>query len=195
MKSIAIERQFGSGGRETGIRAAELAGIPYYDTELIKKAAAAQGVAVDMLEYFDEKRSGSFLYDVASYMNYASGGGHDRVHELFCGMQKTIRDLEKQGPAVFIGRCTTELLKDRNVLRVYIYSSDQEERAARIMSTEHVTEYQARQMMEKKDKERKNYCKYWTQKDWADRNNYDLELNTAGISTKECAKILVAAIQ
>lgn len=34
MKSLAIEREFGSGGREIGMRVAELAGIPYYDGEL-----------------------------------------------------------------------------------------------------------------------------------------------------------------
>ena len=68
MKSIAIEREFGSGGREIGILTAKLAGIPYYDGELLKKAARDQGVPVSMLEYYDEKRSGSLLYDLSSYV-------------------------------------------------------------------------------------------------------------------------------
>ena len=38
MKSLAIEREFGSGGREIGMRVAELAGRPYYDGELLIKA-------------------------------------------------------------------------------------------------------------------------------------------------------------
>lgn len=42
MKSLAIEREFGSGGREIGMRVAELAGIPYYDGELLIKAAEAR---------------------------------------------------------------------------------------------------------------------------------------------------------
>ena len=46
MKSLAIEREFGSGGREIGMRVAELAGIPYYDGELLIKAAEAQGVSI-----------------------------------------------------------------------------------------------------------------------------------------------------
>ena len=45
MRSLAIEREFGSGGREIGIMVAQKAGIPYYDSELIKKAAEAQGVS------------------------------------------------------------------------------------------------------------------------------------------------------
>ena len=43
MKSLAIEREFGSGGREIGIMVAQKAGIPYYDGELIKKAARLKG--------------------------------------------------------------------------------------------------------------------------------------------------------
>lgn len=50
MKSLAIEREFGSGGREIGMRVAELAGIPYYDGELLIKAAEAQGVSIELLK-------------------------------------------------------------------------------------------------------------------------------------------------
>lgn len=54
MKSLAIEREFGSGGREIGMRVAELAGIPYYDGELLIKAAEAQGVSIELLKTYDE---------------------------------------------------------------------------------------------------------------------------------------------
>lgn len=63
MKSLAIEREFGSGGREIGMRVAELAGIPYYDGELLIKAAEAQGVSIELLKTYDEQRTGSFLYE------------------------------------------------------------------------------------------------------------------------------------
>ena len=59
MRSLAIEREFGSGGREIGIMVAQKAGIPYYDSELIKKAAEAQGVSAGMLEEFDENTAGA----------------------------------------------------------------------------------------------------------------------------------------
>lgn len=60
MKSLAIEREFGSGGREIGMRVAELAGIPYYDGELLIKAAEAQGVSIELLKTYDEQRTGAF---------------------------------------------------------------------------------------------------------------------------------------
>lgn len=67
MKFLAIEREFGSGGREIGMRVAELAGIPYYDGELLIKAAEAQGVSIELLKTYDEQRTGSFLYDIAAF--------------------------------------------------------------------------------------------------------------------------------
>ena len=43
MKSLAIEREFGSGGREIGRLVAKLAGIPCYDGELLIKEAESRG--------------------------------------------------------------------------------------------------------------------------------------------------------
>ena len=36
---ITIGRQFGSGGKEVGIRVAKELGIPFYDKELLRAAA------------------------------------------------------------------------------------------------------------------------------------------------------------
>lgn len=55
MKSLAIEREFGSGGREIGKKVAEKAGISCYDGSLIAQVAEAKGVSLDMLKKYDEK--------------------------------------------------------------------------------------------------------------------------------------------
>ena len=194
MKSLAIEREFGSGGREIGMRVAELAGIPYYDSELLKKAAEAQGVSTGLLESFDEKKIGSFLYDLVAFSEY-SNNQKNTVYELFDALSRTIQRVERQGSAVFVGRCSTEILRDRpRVLRVFIYSADQEKRIARIVKTEGVSASEAKSLIQKKDRERKNYFHFWTQKNWSDRRNYDLELNTSMISPEDCARILLTAM-
>ena len=103
--------------------------------------------------------------------------------------------MAQESPAVFIGRCSTEILKDRpDVLRAYIYSSDLKRRLLRIVRTEGITQAEAQALMEKKDRQRKNYFKYWTKKEWADRRNYDIELNTSSLSSEECAGILLDII-
>ncbi len=44
-KIITITRQFGSGGREIGKKLAEAYGIPFYDNEIISRAAKDTGFA------------------------------------------------------------------------------------------------------------------------------------------------------
>ena len=194
MKSLAIEREYGSAGRQIGMQVAEQAGIPYYDDELLLKSAEEQGISVDMMRYYDEKRTGSFLYDLANFQNFTSSTKHN-VYEIYSGMQRTIENLEKIGPAVFIGRCCTEILKDRpRVLRVFIYSSDYEKKVRHIMSFENTNRENAKKLIERNEKERANYFRSWTQKEWKDRNNYDMELNSGILSRDECAEILLKAI-
>ena len=38
-KVITVSREFGSGGRELGVKLADALGIPFYDKELISMAA------------------------------------------------------------------------------------------------------------------------------------------------------------
>ena len=49
MKSLAIEREFGSGGREVGMKVAEAAGISYYDGNLLEKVTERYGESANIL--------------------------------------------------------------------------------------------------------------------------------------------------
>ena len=49
MKIITIGREYGSGGRTIGKLVADKLGIPYYDRELVDKAAKHSGLAVEAI--------------------------------------------------------------------------------------------------------------------------------------------------
>ena len=51
---ITIGRQFGSGGKEIGIRVAKELGIPFYDKELIAMIAKEGNIEPSILEANDE---------------------------------------------------------------------------------------------------------------------------------------------
>lgn len=196
MKSLAIEREFGSGGRAIGMEVAKLAGIPYYDGNLLLKAAEDYGIRIDLLKDHDENKTGSILYNIAMLTSANRYENQMKINEMFYGIQETILKLEKEGPAVFIGRCSTEILKSSSkVLRVFIYSSDVYKKTCRVMETEEVSKAEAKRLMERKDKQREKYFKFWTQKDWKDRKNYDMEMNTGILSIEECAEILLAKMK
>lgn len=196
MKSLAIEREFGSGGREIGMRVADAAGIPCYDSSLLVEAAKRYGISIGKLQDYDEKGGGSMLYNLMRAANLCQEKETSEMYEIQYGVKETIRRLEAEGPAVFIGRCATEILKYRpDVVRVYVYSSNEQKKINRIVRTEGVKKDEAKWMMERKDRSRRNYFRFFTEKDWQDRGNYDLELNTDMISVEECADILLYMIR
>lgn len=195
MKSLAIEREYGSGGRQIGTKISEAAGIPYYDGNLMLEAAKNYGVSLDLLKEYDEQKTGSLLYNIALLSGYGQTASQSKAQGLFYGIQETIKRLEADGPAVFIGRCSTEILREnQDVVSVYIYSSDTDKRARCVSQNEGVTEAEALKLLERKDRQRREYFKFWTGREWSDRTNYDLELNTAKLSADECVKILLGAI-
>ena len=60
-KVITISRQYGSGGREIGAKLAEQLGIPFYDNELITRAAKESGFAEAAFENAENKALVKFL--------------------------------------------------------------------------------------------------------------------------------------
>ncbi|MDO4168354.1 MAG: cytidylate kinase-like family protein [Lachnospiraceae bacterium] len=194
MKSLAIEREFGSGGREIGTKISKKLGIPCYDGQLIIKAAEDYGVELDLLKKYDETTTGSLLYSLALISNLQGYEHMSKYNEMFYAIQQTIKKLEMQGPAIFIGRCCTEILQPEHTKKVFIYASNELDRLSTIMKHENVDATQAVNIMKKKDKERTNYFRFWTNKDWKDWNNYDLCLNTSTHSIDECVRLLADEI-
>lgn len=66
---ITIGRQYGSGGREIGEKLAKRLGIPFYDKELLSRAAKESGFCQEMIENHDERTSHQLL-------SLQSGDGH-----------------------------------------------------------------------------------------------------------------------
>ena len=61
---VTIGREFGSGGRAVGKKLAEDLGIPYYDKEILQRAAKDSGICESLFENHDEKPTTSFLYSL-----------------------------------------------------------------------------------------------------------------------------------
>ena len=105
---ITIGRQFGSGGKEVGIRVAKELGIPFYDKEILREAARKSGLCEKILENFDE-RPKSLLYSIAmdSYMFSlpGAGAGESLEQQVYLATFNTIRQIAEQGPCVIIGLC------------------------------------------------------------------------------------------
>ena len=60
-----------------------------------------------------------------------------------------------------------------------------------VSKREDVTESKAKDMIQKRDKQRSSYYNYYTCKKWGDSRSYDLTLNTSKITPEACVDIIL----
>lgn len=176
---ITIGREFGSGGREVGLKLSERLGIPIYDKEILEEASKKSGYTKELFEKHDEKPTGSFLYSLALGTT-GYGGGYQRplILDIYLAQFDTIRKLAKDGPGIFIGRCSDYVLADfPGSFHVFI-NSDMENRVSRIMQKMQVNEKKAKEIIIKADKDRASFYNYYSNHIWGDSRHYDICLNT-----------------
>lgn len=103
---------------------------------------------------------------------------------------EAIRELAKS-PCIILGRCASDILKDRmNVLNIFVCAS-KEDRIQRIMNLEALSYDEAKEKVERTDEERSAYYYEHTGKTWGDVNDYHMILDTTELGVDNCANILM----
>lgn len=182
-KIITITRQFGSGGREIGKKLAEAYGIPFYDNEIISRAAKDTGFAEAAFERAEDKASNSLLYSIAMGMNVFSSqdvgfSGLSLDDRIFLAQSKVIRNVAKEGPCVIVGRCADYILKNQeNVVNLFIRAT-LDFRIKRAIEVEGIPKEKSAEMVMKQDKSRANYYKYHSGERWDNVLNYDFAIRS-----------------
>ncbi len=197
---ITIGRQFGSGGREIGMKLAKDLDIGFYDKEMLERASKDSGICKELFETHDEKPTSSFLYSLVmdTYsMGYSSSTYTDMPlnHKVFLAQFEAIKKIAEEGPCVLVGRCADYALESyENVLNVFI-RADLESRIRRIARDTDSTDAKAKDLIIKQDKKRASYYNYYTNKRWGDAESYDLCLNSSKLGidgTVEAIKDVLA---
>ena len=188
---INVGRQFGSGGRLVALALGRKLGIPVYDQELIAKAAEQSGFSKELFANSDEKRNllalSSFIVDVG---RFGSADNYMSDNQLFVIQSNVIRSLADKGPAIFIGRCSDYILRDRKCLDVFVTATD-EVRIKRIAERMNITPDQADSLMRKKDRTRETYYNYYTFGNWGVASNYDLCVDSSVLGIEGTADMII----
>ena len=188
---INVGRQFGSGGRLVALALGRKLGIPVYDQELIAKAAEQSGFSKELFANSDEKRNllalSSFIVDVG---RFGSADNYMSDNQLFVIQSNVIRSLADKGPAIFIGRCSDYILRDRKCLDVFVTATD-EVRIKRVAERMNITPEQADSLMRKKDRTRETYYNYYTFGNWGVASNYDLCVDSSVLGIEGTADMLI----
>lgn len=166
-------------------------GIPVYDQELIAKAAEQSGFSKELFANSDEKRNllalSSFIVDVG---RFGSADNYMSDNQLFVIQSNVIRSLADKGPAIFIGRCSDYILRDRKCLDVFVTATD-EVRIKRIAERMNITPEQADALMRKKDRTRETYYNYYTFGNWGVASNYDLCVDSSVLGIEGTADMII----
>lgn len=192
---ITIARQYGCGGREIGKRLAEEFGIEFYDREILRIVADKSGVRESYFHAADEKVATSLLYKIVSSLTPKSAeplseGGPLGDENLFKLQSEVIRKLADKSSFVIVGRLAEHVLKDRDdVISVYLHA-DEEFRIKRASAENAMDEVETAKILRKRDKERAEYCRHYTGRNWGDANYYMLSVNTGRIGIDKTVDII-----
>ena len=192
MKIITIDREYGAGGHSVGQAVADALGIELYDKDIIKQAALTSGMDAAQLEKEEERLTGG-----DSFINAIIPVSFDVKHVVFENEARAILDLAAKGPCVIIGRCACAVLKDAGIeaLHVFLHASTEAKisRVAELLNTDDEDRIVA--AMRKRDKQRKAYYEYYTDRHWGDVHEYDLCLDTGRLGNEFCVKLICEAAE
>ena len=194
---ITIGRQFGSGGKEIGIRVAKELGIPFYDKELLQEAAKKSGLCEKIFENFDE-RPKSLLYSIAmdSYMFAlpGTGAGDSLEQQVYLATFETIRHIAAQGPSVMLRRCADYALAENpDHLSLFIHAP-MDVRIQRVAKRQSISPEEARKLIIKTDKRRASYYEYYSSQKWGAVESYDFCLDSSYLGLGGTVELIQAMV-
>jgi len=173
---VTIGREFGSGGREIGIKLADTLGVPFYDKEIITLTAEFGGLEESFVASNEE----------GSHLNGAKGIGRmsfasfsykpNFADSIFLHQCEVVRQISEKGPCVIVGRCADYVLAGKSV-NVFIAASMASKIARkRSMAPEKAdfTDEQMSKYIEEVNKNRCQYYEHYTNQKWGNIQNFHL---------------------
>ncbi len=186
---ITISREYGSGGRKIGRIVSEILRIPFYDKKLIAITSEESGFTKEYIDENEQKLAHSLLHSLYkqnySYINDQT----PPLDAIFLVQSKIIRDLGEKESCVIVGRCSNFVLKDIS-FNVFIHA-DYKFRVNEIMKRTYSDKEAAKHKIETMDRERENYCRYYTGKAWKDMENYHLVIDGSVINPEDAARLII----
>ena len=195
---VTFARGFGSGGKVIASQLAKELGINCYENRILTLASQLSGldeaVFTAVNERIRETGGGftNFLKGLPKSRGYITRNeqfvSDDKLFDYQC---QIIRDLAEKESCVIVGKAADYVLKDKpNIISIYIEAP----RAFCVESTianMGVTEDIANATIERTDKFRADYYKYYTHGNyWTNPVNYDMTLNSEKVGISNCVKII-----
>lgn len=194
---ITIARQYGSGGKTIGAMLAKKLGVNCYSHEILRLASEESGINERLFGQTDERLKISSWFKPLKRpyeggLIAPSSSEFTSDENLFNYQAKIMKDLAENESCVIIGRCADYVLKDYpRVLSVFIHA-DKEFCLDRAMERHSMSVREMEKYIEKTDKERADFYKYYTGREWTDARNYDLCLDAGKLGFEKCVEEIIS---
>jgi cytidylate kinase len=203
---ITISRQVGALGEEVARLVAEERGYRLLDYRVVQAAAEEAGVSTETIAEAEHKPS-FFTRILEALARNPAGPANGQWMEpidmtgtpLLTSadyrdlVRQVVEDYASQGNVVFLGHGAQFMLSGRpDVLRVFVTGS-KEVRARRVMQGMACSEDEAREVVTRTDRERKDYFKEYCGADCAAPCAYDLTISTDHMNPTQAAHLVTAA--
>jgi len=189
---ITIGRSYGAGGRTIAQKVAQKLNIPYYDSQLLEKAAKESGLSIKYLESQDEQ--GIILPTIYQSIGFGTKDYVPLEQKAANAQREIIEKIATEGPCVIVGRRADLILRGKSdIFSVFICASEQY-RIQHIIKREGMTEKEAKQRISKADRERSAYYNQAAQGKWGQPECYDLCINTDRVSIDDAADLIASSV-
>ncbi len=194
---ITIARMYGSGGRTIAEMLSKRLGIPFYDKQLVHLASEDSGINEALFANADEKIRNTTIFKIAKSVYNGElippeSKDFTSNRNLFNFQAKVIKKLAETESCVIVGRCAEFVLKDYdNVLSVFIH-------APHDFCLEKAAEKHSMPLKELEDyvnrinRQKEEYHKFYTGSLWADARNYDLCLDSSKLGFERCVEEIIS---
>lgn len=197
---ITISRQYGSGGRIVGRRLAKELGIHFYDEEILAMTSELSAVGERYFRLADEKAGNNLLRRIVGGVRANDVLGDPKLEgnvtspeNLFRFQSAVIRQLAREESCVIVGRCADFVLEadgKEDLVKLFVYA-DAATCLRRTMEVDGITDTkEALKKLNRITKQRREYHKYFTGKDWEDMNKYDLPINASKLELEQVVELI-----
>lgn len=192
---IAINREYGSGGRTIGEMLSRDLGIHYYDKEILKLASDESGINEALFNRADNKFKGTRLFRIAKSVYNGElippeSDDFTSDQNLFNYQAKIIKRLAEEESCIIVGRGAGFILRDYdNVVNIFIHAPFPYllKSAAERMT---LTGSDLEKYVIKENKRRQEYNRYYTGEEWDDAHHYDLCLDSSRLGFEKCVEVI-----
>ncbi len=198
--TIAINREYGSGGKTIGEMLAKELGISFYDRrEIVTLASEESGINETLFNQAASEFKGRPIFGGTDvYTGTLLPPDHKDFtspKNLFAYQAHVIQSLNEKESCVIVGHGGGYILKNRpNVLRVFVHAPEDflmEQASLRIALSGRDLE----RFVEKENRRRADYNYYYTGEKWEDAHHYDLCLDSSKLGFEKCVDMIKGYMQ